>query len=165
MPKFYLMEEYFEKFKTMLLEHAPTVLSALAILIIGMYAIKIIVKATRQLMKKGGVDLTLQSFLGNLIGWTLKALLFITVISKLGVATTSFATIIGAAGLAVGLALQGSLSNFAGGALIMIFKPFKIHDLIEAQGTLGVVKEIQIFTTEIKTPDNKLVIIPKWCAV
>jgi small conductance mechanosensitive channel len=160
MPKFYLMEEYFEKFKTMLLDHAPSVLSALAILIIGMYAIKIIVKATRQLMKKGGVDLTLQSFLGNLIGWTLKALLFITVISKLGVATTSFATIIGAAGLAVGLALQGSLSNFAGGALIMIFKPFKIHDLIEAQGTLGVVKEIQIFTTEIKTPDNKLVIIP-----
>ena len=111
-------------------------------------------------MKKRGVDETLQKFLANLLGWTLKILLFVSVTAKLGVETTSFAAIIGAAGLAVGLALQGSLSNFAGGALIMIFKPFKVGDLIEAQGELGVVKEIQIFTTQLTSPQNKLLIIP-----
>ena len=111
-------------------------------------------------MQKRGVDITLQKFLGNLIGWILKVLLFITVISQLGVATTSFAAIIAAAGLAIGLALQGSLGNFAGGVLIMIFKPIKIGDFIEAQGESGTVKEIEIFTTKLNTPDNKEVIIP-----
>jgi small conductance mechanosensitive channel len=111
-------------------------------------------------MQKRGVDITLQKFLGNLLGWILKVLLFITVISQLGVATTSFAAIIAAAGLAIGLALQGSLGNFAGGVLIMIFKPIKIGDFIEAQGESGTVKEIEIFTTKLNTPDNKEVIIP-----
>ena len=111
-------------------------------------------------MQKRGVDITLQKFLGNLISWSLKILLFITVISQLGIATTSFAAVIAAAGLAVGLALQGSLSNFAGGALLMIFKPIKIGDYIEAQGESGTVKEIEIFTTKLNTPDNKEVIIP-----
>ncbi len=111
-------------------------------------------------MSKRSVDLTLQKFLGDLISWTLKILLFVTVIAKLGVATTSFAAIIGAAGLAVGLALQGSLANFAGGTLIMIFKPFKIGDLIEAQGEVGVVKEIEIFTTKLTGLSNKEIIIP-----
>ena len=119
-----------------------------------------LVKITKKVMNKQKVDLTLQHFLGDLINWTLKALLFITVVSQLGVATASFTAIIGAAGLAIGLALQGSLSNFAGGTLIMIFKPYKIGDLIEAQGVLGVVKEIQIFTTHVNTPGNKLAIIP-----
>ncbi|MGB0879877.1 MAG: mechanosensitive ion channel family protein [Polaribacter sp.] len=154
------MEEYIGNIKMVVIKHAPSVLSALAILVIGLFAINLIVKASRKLMSKGGIDITLQKFLGNLIGWILKALLFITVIAKLGVATTSFAAIIAAAGLAVGLALQGSLSNFAGGTLIMIFKPFKIGDLIEAQGVLGFVKEIEIFTTQLKTQDNKLAIIP-----
>jgi small conductance mechanosensitive channel len=111
-------------------------------------------------MLKRGVDDTLQKFLGNLFGWTLKILVIITAISQLGVETTSFIAILGAAGLAVGLALQGSLANFAGGALIMIFKPFKVGDLIEAQGELGVVKEIQIFVTKLTSPQNKLIIIP-----
>ena len=119
-----------------------------------------LIKLTKRVLKKSNVDVTLQKFLGNLLGWALKGLLFVTVITQLGVETTSFAAIIGALGLAFGLALQGSLSNFAGGALIMIFKPFKIGDLIEAQGTIGVVKEIQIFTTHINTPENKLAIIP-----
>ncbi len=154
------MEDYIEKFKELLIDYTPKVLTALAILIIGLIIIKFVINMSKSVMKKRGVDETLQKFLGNLLSWTLKILLFVTVISKLGVATTSFAAIIGAAGLAIGLALQGSLSNFAGGALIMIFKPFKVGDLIEAQGELGVVKEIQIFTTQLTTPENKLVIIP-----
>jgi small conductance mechanosensitive channel len=152
--------EYIEQLWILILEFSPQVITAIAILIVGLFVIKLIVKGTKKVMKSRGVDETLQKFLADLLNWTLKALLFVTVIAKLGVATTSFAAIIGAAGLAVGLALQGSLSNFAGGALIMIFKPFKVGDLIEAQGELGVVKEIQIFTTHINTLTNKLVIIP-----
>jgi small conductance mechanosensitive channel len=152
--------EYIEQLWILILEFSPQVITAIAILIVGLFVIKLIVKGTKKVMKSRGVDETLQKFLADLLNWTLKALLFVTVIAKLGVATTSFAAIIGAAGLAVGLALQGSLSNFAGGALIMIFKPFKVGDLIEAQGKLGVVKEIQIFTTHINTLTNKLVIIP-----
>ena len=154
------MEKYVEKFKELLIEYTPKVLTALAILIVGLFIINLIVKTSKRLMKRQNVDETLQKFLGSLMSWALKALLFVTVIAKLGVATTSFAAIIGAAGLAVGLALQGSLSNFAGGALIMIFKPFKVGDLVEAQGVVGVVKEIQIFTTQLNTPDNKLAILP-----
>ena len=152
--------EYIEKLWLLVQEYAPQVISALVILLVGLLAIRLVVRGTKKVMKSRGVDVTLQKFLTDLLSWTLKVLLFVTVVSKLGVATTSFAAIIGAAGLAIGLALQGSLSNFAGGALIMIFKPFKVGDLIEAQGELGVVKEIQIFTTHINTPTNKLVIIP-----
>ena len=154
------MEKYIEKLEEILVDYTPKVLTALAILIIGLFAIKLIVNASKKIMKKRDVDITLQKFFSNLLGWTLKILLFVTVVSKLGVATTSFAAIIGAAGLAVGLALQGSLANFAGGALIMIFKPFKIGDLIEAQGEIGVVKEIEIFTTKLIGLSNKEIIIP-----
>ena len=154
------MEEYIEKFKDILIEYTPKVITALLILIVGLFLIKIVIKSVKKLMNKGGVDITLQKFLGNLGGWTLKILLFIVVISKLGVETTSFAAILAAAGLAVGLALQGSLANFAGGVLIMIFKPFKIDDLIEAQGQIGVVKEIEIFTTKLIGLSNKEIIIP-----
>lgn len=152
--------EYIEKLWLLVQEYAPQVISALVILLVGLLAIRLVVRGTKKVMKSRGVDVTLQKFLTDLLSWTLKVLLFVTVVSKLGVATTSFAAIIGAAGLAIGLALQGSLSNFAGGALIMIFKPFKVGDLIEAQGELGVVKEIQIFTTHINSPTNKLIIIP-----
>ncbi|MGY8910694.1 MAG: mechanosensitive ion channel family protein, partial [Flavobacteriales bacterium] len=154
------MEDFLETSQDLLFLYAPKVITALLILFIGLYAIKIIIKSSRKLMQKRGVDITLQKFLGNFIGWILKVLLFITVISQLGVATTSFAAIIAAAGLAIGLALQGSLGNFAGGVLIMIFKPIKIGDFIEAQGESGTVKEIEIFTTKLNTPDNKEVIIP-----
>lgn len=154
------MNEYIEKFTNLAVDFAPRILTALLILIVGLWIIKIIIGITKKVMRKRGIDETLQKFLANLLSWTLKILLFVSVAAKLGVETTSFAAIIGAAGLAIGLALQGSLSNFAGGALIMIFKPFKMGDLIEAQGELGVVKEIQIFTTLINTPENKLVIIP-----
>ena len=155
-----MFQEYLEKLISLIIEYSPRVIYALVLLIVGLFIISLIVNGSRKVMAKRGVDVTLQKFLGNLLSWTLKVLLIVAVISKLGIETTSFAAIIAAAGLAVGLALQGSLSNFAGGALIMIFKPFKVGDLIEAQGELGVVKEIQIFTTQINTPQNKLVIIP-----
>ncbi len=154
------MEQYLEKFESLLVDYLPKIATALAILLIGWFAIKVIIKAFKKVMEKQKVDITLQKFLSDLTGWALKILLLVTVISKLGIATTSFAAIIGAAGLAIGLALQGSLSNFAGGVIIMIFKPFKVGDLIEAQGVLGNVKEIQIFTSHINTPENKLAIIP-----
>lgn len=154
------MENYIEDIKDLLFEYAPSVITALVILIVGLFAIKFIVNSSRKIMDKRGVDITLQKFLLNLGSWILKILLFITVISQLGVATTSFAAIVAAAGLAVGLALQGSLANFAGGVLIMIFRPIKIGDLIEAQGEIGVVKEIEIFTTKLTGLSNKEIIIP-----
>jgi small conductance mechanosensitive channel len=133
---------------------------AILLLIIGMWLVKKTVKITQKIMASRGLDTTLQKFLGNLLSWILKVLVIITALSQLGVETTSFIAILGAAGLAVGLALQGALANFAGGALIMIFKPFKVGDLIEGQGELGVVKEIEIFVTKLISPGNKLVIIP-----
>jgi small conductance mechanosensitive channel len=154
------MEKYLQIGEGFIEKYGPGVLSALLILIIGLFVIKIIVKLTKKVMEKSKVDITLQKFLGNLLSWALKILLIVTVITQLGVETTSFAAIIGAAGLAVGLALQGSLANFAGGVLIMIFKPFKIGDLVEAQGEIGVVKEIEIFTTKLTGLSNKEIIIP-----
>ena len=154
------MENYIDSVQELLFLYAPKVITALLILIIGLYLIKVIIKSSKKIMEKRSVDLTLQKFLSNLGGWILKILLFITVISQLGIATTSFAAIIAAAGLAIGLALQGSLGNFAGGVLIMIFKPFKIGDLIEAQGEIGVIKEIEIFTTKLTGLSNKEIIIP-----
>lgn len=141
-------------------KNAINVVVALLIIIIGLWLAKKIVKITRKLMAKNGVEETLQNFLGNLIGWGLKIIVFISAISQIGIETTSFIAILGAAGLAIGLALQGSLANFAGGALIMIFKPFKVGDLIEAQGEIGVVKEIEIFTTKLIGLSNKEIIIP-----
>lgn len=155
-----MMEEYIDKLKIILVEYTPKILMALAMLVIGLIIIKVVVNTTKKVLRKRGIDVTLQKFLGNLLSWILKILLFITVIAKLGVETASFAAILAAAGLAVGLALQGSLANFAGGVLIMIFKPIKIGDFIEAQGASGTVKEIEIFTTKLNTTDNKEIIIP-----
>tara|TARA_R110002050_G_scaffold100580_2_gene208235 strand:+ start:22567 stop:23376 length:810 start_codon:yes stop_codon:yes gene_type:complete len=141
-------------------DYGPKILGAIAIYIIGSWIIKKLVGSVRKVLNKGSYDESLQRFLLNFLSWGLRIFLIIMVISKLGVETTSFAAILAAAGLAVGLALQGSLSNFAGGVLIMIFKPYKIGDLVEAQGVLGNVKEIEIFTTKLITPQNKLAIVP-----
>jgi len=141
-------------------EFGPKIIGAILIWIIGSWLIKKVLKQTNKLMDKKGYDKSLQKFLINLLSWTFKIVLIITILGVLGIETTSFAAILASAGLAVGLALQGSLANFAGGVLIMIFKPFKIGDLIEAQGELGVVKEIEIFTTKINSPENKEIIIP-----
>ncbi|WP_369048190.1 mechanosensitive ion channel family protein [Tenacibaculum sp. UWU-22] len=154
------MKEYISTYKELVIDYFPKIIMALVILIVGLYFINLISRTIKKLMQKRGLDVTLQSFLGSLINWTLKILLFVSVISKLGIPTTSFATIIGAAGLAIGLALQGSLSNFAGGTLIIIFKPFKVGDYIEAQGIKGIVKRIDIFTTKVSTPENRLAILP-----
>lgn len=149
-----------EKIGPLIVEYGTKIITAILVLIIGLWIIKLIVKGLEKILSKGNMDVSLQGFLISLSTWSLKALLIITALGQLGVQTTSFVAIIGAAGLAVGLALQGSLSNFAGGALILLFKPFKVGDLIEAQSAIGVVKEIQIFVTKIVTPDNKEVIIP-----
>jgi len=141
-------------------EFGPKLIGAILIYIVGSWIIKRIIRAVRNVMTKQDYDKSLQKFLLNLAKWALTIFLIITVISTLGVETTSFAAVIAAAGLAIGLALQGSLSNFAGGVLLIIFKPYKIGDLIEAQGVLGSVKEIEIFTTKLVTPQNKLAIIP-----
>ncbi len=141
-------------------EYGPKIIGAILIYIIGSWIIKKLMGVLKKAMMKKDYDEALQKFLLNLVSWALKIFLIIMVIGKLGVETTSFAAVIAAAGLAIGLALQGSLSNFAGGVLLIIFKPYKIGDLIEAQGTLGVVKEIEIFTTKLTTPDNKLAIVP-----
>ena len=154
------MDNYLDAIKKLLIEYSPKVLTALVVLIIGLVIIGFIKKLAKKIMVKRGVDETLQKFLTNLLSWTLKILLFVSVVAKLGIETTSFAAVIAAAGLAIGLALQGSLSNFAGGALIMIFKPIKIGDLIEAQGEIGSVKEIEIFTTKLIGLSNKEIIIP-----
>lgn len=153
-------QKYTDLALTFIGQYAVNVVIAILILIIGLWLTKKLIRISKKLLAKQGIDETLQKFFGDLLGWTLKILVFITAISQVGVETTSFIAILGAAGLAVGLALQGSLANFAGGALIMIFKPFKVGDLIEAQGEIGTVKEIQIFVTKIITPGNKLAIIP-----
>ncbi|GAA4279220.1 mechanosensitive ion channel family protein [Aquimarina mytili] len=141
-------------------EFGPKLITAILIYIIGSWLIKKIISTTGKVMSKSKYDESLQKFLLNLVSWALKIFLIIIVISRLGVDVTTFAAVIAAAGLAVGLALQGSLSNFAGGVLIMIFRPYKIGDVIEAQGALGTVKEIEIFTTKLVTPENKLAIVP-----
>ncbi|WP_281987852.1 mechanosensitive ion channel family protein [Aquimarina aggregata] len=141
-------------------EFGPKLLTAILIYIVGSWIIKKVLKALTKVFNKTKYDESLQKFLLNLTSWALKIFLIIIVISRLGVDVTTFAAVIAAAGLAIGLALQGSLSNFAGGVLIMIFKPYKIGDLIEAQGVLGAVKEIEIFTTKLVTPQNKLAIVP-----
>ncbi|WP_341215688.1 mechanosensitive ion channel domain-containing protein [uncultured Wocania sp.] len=149
-----------EKWLQLALDYGLKILGAILIWIIGSWVIKKIIKTTKKIMSKRNYDESLQKFLVNLLGWILKIILIVVVLGTVGVETTSFAAILAAAGLAIGLALQGSLGNFAGGVLIMIFKPFKIDDLIEAQGEIGVVKEIEIFTTKLTGLSNKEIIIP-----
>jgi small conductance mechanosensitive channel len=151
---------YTEKAIKMSMEYGPKVILAILVLLIGLSVIKSITGVLRNVLTKRNVDPTLAPFLINLVGWGLKALLLISVASMIGVETTSFVAVLGAAGLAVGLALQGSLANFAGGVLILIFRPFVKGDYIEAQGEQGTVLSIDIFATIITTIDNKKVILP-----
>lgn len=136
------------------------VIAAVAIFIIGRLVAKLMRKFIRKMMTRSKVDPTLISFVVNLIYVALLAFVVIAALNQLGIQTASFIAILGAAGLAVGLALQGSLSNFAAGVLMIIFRPFKVGDFIEGAGVAGTVEEIQIFTTQLKTPDNKTIIIP-----
>ena len=153
-------EKWIEKGYDLIINFGPKLIAAILIWIIGSLVIKMILKGFKKVMEKRNYDRSLHNFLANLISWGLKIVLIVVILGTVGIETTSFAAILAAAGLAVGLALQGSLGNFAGGVLIMIFKPFKIGDLIEAQGQIGVVKEIEIFTTKLTGLSNKEIIIP-----
>ncbi len=149
-----------EKATEMVLLYAPKVVLAIITLLIGLWVIGLAAKALEFVLDKRDFDLSLRKWLTSILRVLLKACLFISVISMVGVQTTSFIAILGAAGLAVGLALQGSLSNFAGGVLILIFKPYKVGDYIQAQGEEGVVEAIDVFCTFLKTLDNQRVILP-----
>ncbi len=141
-------------------EFAPKVLSATFILVAGWWLIKIINRLVTRFFEMKDYDLTLERFTADLINWSLKLLLFVMVVTQLGIKSSSLLALLGAAGLAIGLALQGSLSNFAGGVLILAFRPFKVKDFIEAQGVKGTVEEISLFTTKVLTIGNQLAVIP-----
>lgn len=153
-------ESFSDWFSDYIVNNGPKYVAALLTLVIGLWIIKLITKALFRIMEKREVDPSLRGFLNSMTGILLKAMLLISVISMVGIEMTSFIAILGAAGLAVGMALSGTLQNFAGGVMILIFKPFKIGDYIDAQGHAGIVSEIQIFITVLKTPDNKTIIIP-----
>ncbi len=144
--------------------YLPRLAMALIVLWVGMRIIKLVGRGLERGFAKRDMEPTLRRFIGSLVSIGLRILLFVTAIQMMGVETTSFVAIIGAAGLAVGLALQGTLSNFAGGVLVLLFKPYKVGDLIEMQSVTGTVKEIQIFTTVLTTPDSKAVIVPNGVA-
>lgn len=141
-------------------EYGPKLLFAILTLVIGLWIVKIIVNVVNKGLERSETDETLRGFLTSIVSVLLKIMVYITAISMLGVEMTSFIAILGAAGLAVGLALSGTLQNFAGGVMILLFKPFKKGDFIDAQGHSGTVKEIQIFMTILTTPDNKTILIP-----
>jgi small conductance mechanosensitive channel len=154
------LDQYATSFTTALIDYAPKLIAAVLLLVIGIWGIKIINTVSRKIMVKREIEPTLIEFLSDTIFWGLRIMLFIAVISKLGIESSSFVAILGAAGLAVGLSLQGSLANFAGGMLIILFKPFKLGDAIEAQNVSGTVIDIQIFVTQLLTANNQVVFIP-----
>ena len=150
----------YEKGIDFVVDYGPKVIGAIVVLIIGLWIVKKATKSIGNMMEKRGIDDSLRPFLTSLIGTVLKLLVIISVMGMLGIEMTSFIAILGAAGLAIGMALSGTLQNFAGGVIILIFKPYKAGDFIEAQGHMGIVKEIQIFNTILTTVDNKTIIIP-----
>ncbi|MDD4395010.1 MAG: mechanosensitive ion channel family protein [Bacteroidales bacterium] len=147
-------------FTNVLFENVPRILIALVVLWIGWKLIKWFTNLLKRVYNKRKYDESLQSFLNSLINITLKTLLIITVAGMMGIQMTSFIAILGAAGLAIGMALQGTLQNFAGGVIILLLKPYKVGDVIEQGSYCGTVKSIQIFNTILCTPDNKVIIIP-----
>jgi len=157
---FFSAEGYIKGFLKILIDYSPKLISAFLILFIGLYTIRFVNRMIRKIMLKRNLDPTLSKFLADIMIWVFRVLLFVTFISKLGIETSSFVAILGAAGLAVGMSLQGSLSNFAGGMLIILFKPFRVGDTIEAQGVIGTVSEIQIFVTKLLAANNQTIFIP-----
>jgi len=146
--------------KTQGVDLAINVAIAIAIFYVGKLVVSLIVRGMRKVMRRQEVDQTLETFVCNLVRIILMAVVIIAAIGQIGIQTTSFIAIFGAAGLAVGLALQGSLSNFAAGVLIVLFRPYKVGDFVEAAGIAGVVEQVQILTTILKTGDNKQIIVP-----
>lgn len=154
------IDQHIDRFVANVVEYTPRVIGAFLFLMIGMWLINRFAKIAIKAMERRDLEISLRTFLRSLISIGLKIVLIVTVAGMLGIGTTSFVTILGAAGLAVGLALQGSLSNFAGGVLILIFKPYKVGDTIEVLGQTGTVKEIQIFNSILLTGDLKTIILP-----
>lgn len=149
-----------ENVKALAVEHGPKLVGALVTLIIGLWVVGKITAGLRKAIGKTNVDDMLANFLGGIVGMLLKVILFIAVLGMVGVETTSFAAILAAAGFAIGMALSGTLGNFAAGVMILLFRPFKNGDFIEAAGEAGVVEEISVFMTKMRTGDNKQILIP-----
>ncbi len=160
MEKFTDYQRHIEKAIDWVWNMLPNLILAIILLVVGWWIVKVINRLVRRFFEKKDYDPTLESFLQSFISIGLKVLLFVLVVTQLGVKTSSLIALLGAAGLAIGLALQGSLSNFAGGVLILLFKPFKVGDWISAQGVDGAVKEITIFNTKLTTFGNQIAIIP-----
>lgn len=154
------MDQIVVKIKELVVLYGVKIVAAIAILIFGRIIAGIVKGLIKKGLEKSNMEPTLVSFASSLSYFAAMAVVIIAALGQLGVQTTSFVAILGAAGLAIGLALQGSLSNFAAGFLLIVFKPFKVGDFIEGGGTTGVVEEISIFTTELKSPDNKKIIVP-----
>jgi small conductance mechanosensitive channel len=152
--------EYLDTLINLFVLWGPKLVGAILALVVGLYLAKAISRMVGRAMDKKQVDPSLRPFMVSLVGTLLKVLVVISVLGMVGIQMTSFIAILGAAGLAVGMALSGTLQNFAGGVIILVFRPFKVGDYIEAQGYAGSVKEIQIFNTILTTPDNKTIIIP-----
>ena len=135
-------------------------LTALIVVIVGKQLVKILLKVIKVALEKANTEETVRIFIANLLNTVFTVIIFVAAINQLGVETTSIIALLGAAGLAIGLALQGSLANFAAGILIVIFRPYKVGDYIEAGTNVGTVKDIQIFSTVLRTPDNKSIVVP-----
>ncbi len=152
--------DFISPFKEGLIAYGGKLVLAIVLLIVGFWIIKKITKIVKKILEKRNVDPTLLPFFIGILNYTLKILLIISIMSMVGIAMTSFIAILGAAGLAIGMALSGTLQNFAAGVMILLLKPFRNGDFIDAAGYKGVVDEVQIFNTILKTTDNRIVIIP-----
>ena len=151
---------YMGEAQELIMQYGMKLIYAIIVLIIGLWIIKSITNGVKRIMTKRDFDESLVPFLTSMLNMLMKVMLVISIMGMLGIEMTSFIAVLGALGLAVGMALSGTLQNFAGGVMILVFKPFKAGDFIEAQGYMGVVDEIQIFITILTTVDNKTVIIP-----
>lgn len=154
------LEQLWLKVSELCLVYGAKLLAAFVVFIVGKWAARMLARILSRWLEQAHIEMTLTTFLRNLVYYTLLAFVLITALGQLGVQTTSFVALIGATGLAVGLALQGSLSNFAAGVLMVMFRPFRVGDFVEAAGTKGTVKEVQIFTTILEHPDGRKLIVP-----
>lgn len=153
-------EELMPQFLDLIFEYGPKLVGAILVLIFGFWIVKALSNGFKRLLEIREIDPSLKPFLVSLVSMLLKVILVISVLTTMGIEMTSLVAILGAAGLAVGMALSGTLQNFAGGVMILLFRPFKVGDFIDASGYAGSVHAIQIFNTILKTPDNKTIIIP-----
>ncbi len=154
------MDSLIQDIQPFVIEYGLKLIAAIAIFVIGKWVAKMVRRLLERIAKKAEWDTTLISFVGNLTYAGMMVFVILAALGQIGVETTSFIAVLGAAGLAIGLSLQGSLSNFAAGFMMILFKPFKVGDLVEIASTLGTVEEIQIFTTRMRTGDNKTIYIP-----